>query len=227
MVINFLPVDSKRDAIQLSDKPRLRNDPILYSRRSWAAVSRRRDLILRAAHCHSSRAISSSVPERTTSNSRVPGYRNDRCLGPNVAEENGGREKGQNAVEKERKTGIESWECIVSYLASRSKLLRGGLLPFFICRKLKDHGGREKATWGRQGGHVSSCSAKLRSRVFAAGQSWYPSNGHDVCLFRSECHNTPTTDHSRVLTSVMHLSRMQGTSNLTKRQSIIVDIINY
>lgn len=42
-------------------------------------------------------------------------------------------EKGQEyAVEKEGKAGIESWECIVSYLASRSKLLRGGPLPFFI-----------------------------------------------------------------------------------------------
>lgn len=68
----LLSAVSNCDAIQLSDKPRLRNDPILYSRRSRAAVSRRRDLILRAAHCHSSRAISSFVPERTTSNSRVP-----------------------------------------------------------------------------------------------------------------------------------------------------------
>lgn len=34
LVTNFLPVDSERDAIQLtiSDKLRLRNDPILYSR---------------------------------------------------------------------------------------------------------------------------------------------------------------------------------------------------
>lgn len=68
----FLSAVSKCDVTELSDKPRLRNDLIWYSRRSRAAVSRCRDLILRAAHCHSSCAISSFVPERTTSNSRVP-----------------------------------------------------------------------------------------------------------------------------------------------------------
>lgn len=220
MVINFLLVDSKRDAIQLSDKPRLRNDPILYSRRSRAAVSRRRDLILRAAHCHSSRAISSSVPERTTSNSRVPGYRNDRCLGPNVAEENGWRGKGQR-VRLKRRGKRESSRIMGVYrflFSVAVETFKGRLslsLSFFICRKLQE----EDTTWSdKEGMSFLSCPAKLRSRGLVDGQSWYPSTERTRCLFVPLwCHNTPTTDRSGVLTSVMYLSRTQGASNLTKR----------
>lgn len=125
------------------------------------------------------------LPERTTSNSRGPGYRNDRCLGSNVAEENGERE-GTKCGWKGEENGnrVGSWECIVSYLASRSKLLRGGLSLYVgNWRKRKQH--------GRQGGNISlslslsSCSAKLRSRNLADGQSYvrYPSTERTRCLF--------------------------------------------
>ena len=44
--------------------------------------------------------------------------------------------------------------------------------------------------------------------VVAAGQRQFGpgpfQNGHDVCLFRSRCHNTPTTDRSRVLTAIVY-----------------------
>jgi len=161
-----------------SDKP---CEMILYSRRSRAAISRR-DLILRVAHCHSSCAISSFVPERTTSNSRVRGYRNGRCLGPNVAEENGGgTECGWKGEENENRVG--SWECIVSYLASRSKLLKGGLPPSFIVGNWRLVGyqrkrdGEETAEARRTG--TSSWPTKLHWGL-ANGHSWLPFDQTDT-----------------------------------------------
>lgn len=77
------------------------------------------------------------------------------------------------------------------------------------------------------GDKEGACSAKLRSRDLADGQSYgtLRPNGHDVCLFRSGCHNTPTTDRSGVLTSVMYFSRMQEASNLIDRVYKYVSII--
>lgn len=188
MVINFLPVDSKRDAIQLSDKPRLRNDPILYSRRSRATVSRRRDLILRAAHCHSSRAISSSVPERTTSNSRVPGYRNDRCLGPNVAEENGWRGKGQRVRlkrrgkrESSRIMGVYRFLFSVAVETFKGRLSLSPFLSLYVgnCRKRIRRGAtRRECLFSRA---RQSCGLGVSSMV---NRGTLRPNGHGVCLFR-------------------------------------------
>lgn len=184
----FLLVVSKNDATHLSDKPRLRNDPILYLRRSRAAVSRRRDLILRAAHCHSSRAISSFVPERTTSNSRVSGiYRNGRCLGPNVAEENGDgvRLKRRGKRESSRIVGV--YRFLFSVAVETFK----GQLPFPLLSETEGRGVPEKERWRGNGGSEKERNILVDGKVTLRSRQWslvvYPSVERTRCLFVPPC----------------------------------------
>lgn len=201
----FLPVVSKCDATELSDRPRLRNEPILYSRRSRAVVSRCRDLILRAAHCHSSRAISSSVPERTTSNSRLPDIETA------VVSDLMSRKRIGDGVRLKRRGKRESSWIVGVYrflFNVAVETFKGPLLPLPLLSETE-------GLWGTGGGDgggekkrnvLVAGEVALRSRQWSFVVTLRP-NGHDVCLFRPGCHNTPTTDRSGVLTSVMYLPR--------------------
>lgn len=141
-----------------------------------------------------------------------PGYRNGRCLGPNVAEEN----RGRRAVEKERKTGIESWIVgVYRFLFSVAvETFKGQPPPSSIVGNWRTVGSEERervreAVRKRRGQEEEERS---RGEITLRSRQWsfvvtLRSNGHDVCLFRPGCHNTPTTDRSGVLTSVMYLPR--------------------
>jgi len=205
----FLLVVSKNDATHLSDKPLLRNDLILYLRRSRArrfssprfnlkggALSFiARHIVLRAGtndfEFESLGDIETAVVSDLMSRKRMGmecGWK---------GEENGNR--------------VESWEYIVSYLASRSKLLRGSF-PLPLLLETEGRGIPEKERWRGNGGGEKERNILVYGKVTLRFRQWslvviLRPNGHDVCLFRPACHNTPTTDRSGVLTSVMYLPR--------------------
>lgn len=87
-----------------------------------------------------------------------------------------------------------------------------GRNPTLYCRRPKDRGvpAEEREHASRTGTSRRECAVgALRqkpSRRWSVIGTLRP-NGHGVCLFRSGCHNTPTTDRSGVLTSIIYSPR--------------------
>lgn len=132
-----------------------------------------------------------------------------------------GERKGTEGARLKRRGKRESSRIMGVYrflFSVAVETFKGRLSPFLY---MSEAGRKGNHTWATRRDRLSSCSAELRSRDLADGQSYgaLGPNGHDVCLFRSGCHNTPTTNRSGVLTSVMYFSRMQE-AILSERQSV-------